>query len=99
MLTVEEDFSYQLRFSLSALLNEGHDLRKNIDPNAAMHQAKDEAAMKQAVLDVKHFIHRLPTPSLSPEVQKDFHVAYKLVMVEKQSVSKPEKPTLNVEDV
>ncbi|KAI9566690.1 hypothetical protein HD554DRAFT_2315329 [Boletus coccyginus] len=86
---------------INALLSEGHDLRKNIDPNAAMHQAKDGAAMKKAVLDVKDFIHRLPSPSLSPnsEILKDFHVAYKLVMIEKRSVSKPEKPTLNTEDL
>ncbi|KAI9566710.1 hypothetical protein HD554DRAFT_2040083 [Boletus coccyginus] len=86
---------------INALLSEGHDLRKNIDPNAAMHQAKDGAAMKKAVLDVKDFIHRLPSPSLSPnsEILKDFHVAYKLVMIEKQSVPKREKPTLNTEDL
>jgi len=59
-----------------------------------MHQARDEAAMKKAVLDVKDFIHRLPSPSLAQEMQEDFLVAYKLVMVEKQPVSKSEKPTL-----
>jgi len=59
-----------------------------------MHQARDKAVMKKAVLDVQDFIHRLPSPSLAQEIQEDFHVAYKLVMVEKQPVSKPEWPTL-----
>ena len=63
-----------------------------------MHQERDKAAMKKAVLDVKDFIHRLPSPSLAPEIQEDLHVAYELVMVEKQPVSKPEKPTLNTKD-
>ncbi|KAI9567008.1 P-loop containing nucleoside triphosphate hydrolase protein [Boletus coccyginus] len=80
--------------STNALLKEGHLLRKTIEPNAAMHQARDEGAMKKAVLDVKDFIHRLPSPSLAQEIQEDFHIAYKLVMVEKQPVFKPEKPTL-----
>jgi len=62
-----------------------------------MHQARDKAAMEKAVKDVKDFIHRLPSPSLAPELQRDFHIAYELVMVEKP-VSKPEKPTLNTED-
>ena len=92
-------FSYRPRFSLSALLKEGHLLRKTIEPNAAMHQARDKAAMKKAVLDVKDFIHRLPNPSLAPEIQEDFNVAHELVMVEKQPVSKPKKPTLNTEDL
>ncbi|KAI9462689.1 hypothetical protein HD554DRAFT_2288449 [Boletus coccyginus] len=74
---------------ISALLKEGLHLRKIIGPNAVMHQARDKAAMKKAVLDVKDFIHRLPSSSLAPEIQKDFNVAYELVMVEKQPVSKP----------
>ncbi|KAI9462690.1 hypothetical protein HD554DRAFT_2175805 [Boletus coccyginus] len=84
---------------ISALLKEGLHLRKTIEPNAIMHQARDKAAMKKAVLDVKDFIHRLPSASFSPEIQDDFHVAYELVMAEEQPVSKPEKPTLNTEDL
>jgi len=66
-----------------------------------MHQARDKAAMKKAVLDVKDFIHRLPTSSLTPEIQEDFRVAYELVrvMVGKESVSNPEKPTLDTENL
>ncbi|KAI9567009.1 hypothetical protein HD554DRAFT_2039900 [Boletus coccyginus] len=79
---------------ISALLGEGLHLRKTIEPNAVMHQARDKAAMRKAVLDVKDFIHRLPGPSLAPEIRKDLNVAYELVMVEKQPVFKPEKPTL-----
>jgi len=92
-------FSYQPQFFLSAVLKEGHLLRKTIEPNAAMHQARDKAAMKKAVLGLKDFIHRLPSPSLAPEIQEDFNVAHELVMVEKQPVSKPKKPTLNTEDL
>ena len=55
--------------------------------------------MKKAVLDLKNFIHRLPNSTLPQEIYDDFDVAYELVMVEKQPVSKPEKPTLNTEDL
>ena len=70
-----------------------------IEPNATIHQAKDRDAMKKAVLDLKNFIHRLPNSTLPQEIYDDFDVAYELVMVEKQPVSKPEKPTLNTEDL
>ncbi|KAF8139771.1 hypothetical protein EV363DRAFT_1497668, partial [Boletus edulis] len=81
------------------LVKYGHKLRKEIEPNAIMHQARDKAAMKRAVLDVKDFIYRLPTPNLAPDIRNDFKIAYDLVMVEEQPVSKPEKPTLNTEDL
>ena len=55
--------------------------------------------MKNAVSEVKSFIHRLPSPTLSQEIRDDFDIAYELVMVEKQPISKPEKPTLNTEDL
>lgn len=83
--------------SFSALLKDGHNLRKKIEPNAAMHQARDKVAMKEAVLDVKDIIHRLP--SAVPEIQQEFQSAFELVMTEKQQVAKPEKPSLNTEDL
>ena len=75
-------FSHQPRFSLSALVKDGHNLRKMIEPNATMYREKERTAMRKAVVDVKNFIHRLPTfPSLAPEIQQDFQVAYDLVMI------------------
>ena len=62
-----------------------------------MHQVKAKAAMKDAALKVKDFIHQFPT--LAPEVQREFDLAYELVMVKTPAVSKPEKPTLNMEDL
>ncbi|KAF8439473.1 hypothetical protein L210DRAFT_870655 [Boletus edulis BED1] len=90
---------YRPLFSLSDLVKYGHKLRKEIEPNAIMHQARDKAAMKRAVLDVEGFISRLPTPNLAPDIRNDFKIAYDLVMVEEQPVSKPEKLTLNTEDL
>lgn len=68
-----------------------------------MHQVgnRDKAMtqMKGAVLSVKEIIHRLPIPV--PEVEEDFRLAHALVigMVEKQQITKPEKPSLNMEDL
>ncbi|KAF8554534.1 hypothetical protein OG21DRAFT_1462307 [Imleria badia] len=84
---------------INTLLKDGHTLRKMIEPSAAMHQEKEKAAMKKAVLDVKDFIHQLPGSTLAPEIQEDFRVAHELIMVEKEPVCKPEKPTLNTEDL
>ncbi|KAF8139769.1 hypothetical protein EV363DRAFT_1310578 [Boletus edulis] len=84
---------------INVLVKDGHDLRKKIEPGATMHQAKDENAMKQAVSDVNDLIRRLPISTLAPELLEDFQIAHDLVMVEKQPVSKPEKPTLNTEDL
>ncbi|KAF8439470.1 hypothetical protein L210DRAFT_3480852 [Boletus edulis BED1] len=84
---------------INVLVKDGHDLRKKIEPGATMHQAKDENAMKQAVSNVNDLIRRLPISTLAPELLEDFQIAHDLVMVEKQPVSKPEKPTLNTEDL
>ena len=65
-----------------------------------MYREKERTAMRKAVVDVKSFIHQLPTfPNLAPEIQEDFQVAYDLVMIMIEPVSKPEKPTLNTEDL
>ena len=73
-------------------------MQKMIEPNAAMHQVKAKAAMKDVASKVKDFIHQFPT--LAPEVQREFDLAYELVMVKTQpAVFKPEKPTLNTEDL
>lgn len=62
-----------------------------------MHQKRDKAEMKRAVLDVKDLIHRLPAST--QEIQDDLRLTYELVTVEKQQAPKPEKPTLNTEDL
>jgi hypothetical protein len=81
--------------NISALIKDGHKLRKMIEPNATMYREKERTAMRKAVVDVK-FSHQLPTfPNLAPEIQEDFQVD--LVMIE--PVSKPKKPTLNTEDL
>ncbi|KAF9242380.1 hypothetical protein BU15DRAFT_43965 [Melanogaster broomeanus] len=75
---------------------DGHNLRKEIEPNATMHQRRDIEALKKALFDVKDFISRLPTAAL--ELQDDLQTAYKFIAVEKQ-VAKPQKPILNTEDL
>ncbi|KIJ60100.1 hypothetical protein HYDPIDRAFT_32524 [Hydnomerulius pinastri MD-312] len=77
---------------INALLKDGRKLRKDIDPNAPMHQQRNKAELKKAVLDVKDFIHRLPTAA--PELHKELNIAYGWIMVEKE-VAKKERPTLN----
>ncbi|KIJ60090.1 hypothetical protein HYDPIDRAFT_99369 [Hydnomerulius pinastri MD-312] len=84
------------RSEINALLKDGRKLRKDIEPNAPIHQQRNEAALKKAVLDVKDFIHRLPTAA--PELHEELNVAYKWIMVEKE-VAKKERPTLNTEDL
>ncbi|KIJ60080.1 hypothetical protein HYDPIDRAFT_117540 [Hydnomerulius pinastri MD-312] len=84
------------RSEINALLKEGRKLRKDIEPNAPMHQQRNKAELKKAVLDVKGFIHRLPTAA--PELHEEMNIAYGWIMVEKE-VAKKERPTLNTEDL
>lgn len=98
LTTKKDDNLFVTTIFVSALLKEGHKLQKMIEPNAAMHEAKERAAMGQVASKVKDFIHQFP--NLAPEVHRDFDCAYELVMVKTQPpVSKPEKPTLNTEDI
>jgi hypothetical protein len=98
LTTKKDDSPFVTAIFVSALLKDGHKLKKMIEPNAAMHQAKDKVAMGHAASKVKNFIHQFPT--LAPEVYADFDFAYELVMIKTQPpVSKPEKPTLNTEDL
>ncbi|KAF9229832.1 hypothetical protein BS17DRAFT_744362 [Gyrodon lividus] len=89
----------QQRSEITALIKHGHNLRKEIEPNAAMHQKQKRVvkALEKAVLNVKDFLHRLPTAPGS-ELQDELQTAYQIIMVEKQD-TKPEKPTLNMEDL
>ncbi|KIJ60092.1 hypothetical protein HYDPIDRAFT_32519 [Hydnomerulius pinastri MD-312] len=84
------------RSEINALLKEGRKMRKDIGPNAPMHQQRNKAELKKAVLDVKGFIHRLPTAA--PELDVELNIAYGWIMVEKE-VAKKERPTLNTEDL
>ncbi|KIJ59804.1 hypothetical protein HYDPIDRAFT_118051 [Hydnomerulius pinastri MD-312] len=83
------------RSEINALLKEGHKLRKDIEPNAPMHQQRNKAELKKAVLDVKGFIHRLPTAA--PELDVELNIAYHRIMVEKEDSK--ERPALNTEDL
>ncbi|KAF8837940.1 hypothetical protein BDN67DRAFT_908328 [Paxillus ammoniavirescens] len=87
------------RSEITALIKDGHDLRKEIEPNAAVHQKRDVETLKKAALDVKNFIHRLPTPA-GPELQNDLQTSYQIITMEDlKQVAKPERPTLNTEDL
>ncbi|KIJ21330.1 hypothetical protein PAXINDRAFT_164864 [Paxillus involutus ATCC 200175] len=86
------------RSEITALIKSGQDLRKEIEPNAAMHQNRDVERLKKAALDVKDFIHRLPTPA-GPELQNDLQTAYQIIMMENLKQVAKERPTLNTEDL
>ena len=47
-----------------------------------MHQARDKAKIRKAVLDVKDIIDLLP--SAVPDIQKEFQFVYELAMREKK---------------
>ena len=66
-----------------------------------MHQARaNKAEMKKAVLDVKDIIESLPAGQ-DAEIRKDLQSVHELVtrVVDKQQNLKPEKPSLNTEDL
>lgn len=71
--------------SFSDLLKKARKLRKEMEPNATIHQARDKAEMKKAVLDVKDIIDRLPADQAT-KIQKDFQSVRELVtrVVDKQ---------------
>ncbi|KIK96874.1 hypothetical protein PAXRUDRAFT_273934 [Paxillus rubicundulus Ve08.2h10] len=86
------------RSEITALIKAGSNLRKDIAPNAAMHQQRDVDKLKKANLDVKNLIYRLPTP-VGPELQNGLQTACQIIMEDLKQVTKPERPTLNIEDL
>ena len=64
--------------SSSNLFKKGHSLRKEIEPDAAIHQACDQARMEKAVLRLKDIIDGLPAGRVT-EIQKDFQSVHELV--------------------
>lgn len=63
-----------------------------------MHQEKDKAALKQAVLDVNDLVRRLP--ALAPEIKEDLRFAYELVMAKSgRFPNQRSMPTLSTEDL
>lgn len=71
-------------------------MREEIEPDAAMHQARTKATMnlKKVVANVKAIILQLPSPA--PEIQEDFELADELVT---RIVEKKKKPALNTSDL
>ncbi|KAI6022560.1 hypothetical protein EDC04DRAFT_2606960 [Pisolithus marmoratus] len=85
------------RSEISSTLKLGHDLLKKLNPDSQFHKSRDIGALKDAVLQVKEFIHRIPGGARgAPE---ELNIAYKAIVTEKQVPQKKEKPSLNVEDL
>ncbi|KAI5997877.1 hypothetical protein F5J12DRAFT_895738 [Pisolithus orientalis] len=83
------------RSEISSTLKQGHELLKKLSPDSQFHKNRDIGALKDAVLQVKEFLHRIPGGARgSPE---ELNIAYKAIVAEKH-VPK-EKPSLNVEDL
>ncbi|KIN94542.1 hypothetical protein M404DRAFT_380086 [Pisolithus tinctorius Marx 270] len=84
------------RSEISWTLKQGHELLKKLSPDSQFHKNRDIGALKDAVLQVKEFLHRIPGGARgSPE---ELNIAYKAIVAEKH-VPKKEKPSLNVEDL
>ncbi|KAI6128740.1 hypothetical protein EDD16DRAFT_1739281 [Pisolithus croceorrhizus] len=85
------------RNEISSTLKQGHELLKRLSPDSDFHKNRDIDNLKDAVLQVKEFLHRVPGGARgAPE---ELNVAYKAIVTEKQVPQKKEKPLLNVEDV
>ncbi|KAI6153131.1 hypothetical protein BKA82DRAFT_4349614 [Pisolithus tinctorius] len=84
------------RSEISSTLKQGHELLKKLSPDSQFHKNRDIGALKDAVLQVKEFLHRIPGGARgAPE---ELNIAYKAIVAEKH-VPKKEKPSLNVEDL
>ncbi|KAH7884002.1 hypothetical protein F5I97DRAFT_1631620 [Phlebopus sp. FC_14] len=100
-LTVEgnerlEEIGRQLS-AIGSLLKQGHHLRNKLSVNAAFHNDRNADALKQAVIEVKDFVQRIPGGA--PEALQEVNVAYKAIVSEKPTPSKKIKPGLNTEDL
>ncbi|KAI6153116.1 hypothetical protein BKA82DRAFT_380131 [Pisolithus tinctorius] len=84
------------RSEISSTLKRGHELQKKLNPDSEFHKKRDIDGLKDAVLQVKEFLDRVPGGEKgAPE---ELNVAYKAIVAVKQ-VPKKEKPSLNVEDL
>ncbi|KAI6165390.1 hypothetical protein EDD17DRAFT_225914 [Pisolithus thermaeus] len=85
------------RSEISSTLKQGHELLRNLSPDSQFHKNRDIGALKDAVLQVKDFLHKIPGSTRgAPE---ELNIAYKAIVTEKQVPQKKEKPPLNVEDL
>ncbi|KAI6021001.1 hypothetical protein BKA83DRAFT_14200 [Pisolithus microcarpus] len=85
------------RSEISSTLKQGHELLRILSPDSQFHKNRDIGALKDAVLQVKEFLHRIPGGTRgAPE---ELNIAYKAIVTEKQVPQKKEKPSLNVEDL
>ncbi|KAG0703070.1 hypothetical protein DFH29DRAFT_918710 [Suillus ampliporus] len=87
------------RSGIAATLKKGLQLRKQLEPSSTAHRARDIDALKRAVLAVKEFMQSVP--GNMQDMQTEFQVAYKAIVVEKKvrAVKEKERPVLNVEDI
>ncbi|KAI6022556.1 hypothetical protein EDC04DRAFT_2900836 [Pisolithus marmoratus] len=84
------------RSEISSILKQGHDLLKKLSPDSQFHKNRDIGALKDAVLQVKAFLHRIPGGERG--AAEELNVAYKAIVTEKH-VPKKEKPSVNAEDL
>ncbi|KIK18633.1 hypothetical protein PISMIDRAFT_109068 [Pisolithus microcarpus 441] len=70
------------RSEISSILEQGYELRKKLSPDSLFHKNRDVGALKNAVLQVKEFLHRIPGDAMGVpgEVDAELNVAYKAVV-------------------
>ncbi|KAI6022561.1 hypothetical protein EDC04DRAFT_334245 [Pisolithus marmoratus] len=81
-------------------LKQGHELWKKLSPDSPLHKNHDIDALKDAVLQVKNFLQRIPGDATGAleELNAELSIAYKAIVTKKR-VLKKEKPSLNIEDL
>ncbi|KAI5991381.1 hypothetical protein EDC04DRAFT_2587409 [Pisolithus marmoratus] len=84
------------RSEISSTLKKGHELWKKLSPDSDFHKNRDIDSLKDAVLQVKEFLRRIPGSGRGAPEELD--VAYKAIVARKH-VPKKEKPSVNVEDL
>ncbi|KAI6020999.1 hypothetical protein BKA83DRAFT_178181 [Pisolithus microcarpus] len=85
------------RNEISSTLKCGHELRKRLSPDSDFHKNRNINELRDAVLQVKEFLHRVPGGARG--ALEELNIAYKAIVAEKQAPQKKGKPPLNAEDV
>lgn len=70
------------RSEISSILKQGHELRRKLSPDSLFHKNRDVGALKDAVLRVKEFLHRIPGDALGVQevVDAELNLAYKAIV-------------------
>ncbi|KAI5986328.1 hypothetical protein EDD15DRAFT_2373322 [Pisolithus albus] len=68
------------RSEISSTLKQGQELLKTLSPDSQFHKNRDISALKDAVLQVKEFLRRIPGGTRGP--LEELNIAYKAIVTE-----------------